>query len=600
MENINWNINLDFDIKKHKANVIKVIGVGGAGGNAVNYMYQKGIKDVDFVVINTDAQDLAKSPIPIKVQIGRNLTEGLGAGAVPEIGEKAALEDEESIRKVLEDNTKMIFITAGMGGGTGTGAAPIIAKIAKELGILTVGIVTSPFVFEGKKRITYAEEGIEKMRENVDSLIIVNNNKLREVFGNLTYGEAFSKSDEILANAASSISEVITHNFKVNVDFRDVRTVLENSGTAIMGSAIASGENRAQKVIETALDSPLLNDNNIKGAKNVLLLIVSGETDFTLDEMNEINHFVQEEANNSADIILGIGKDERLKEDEIGVTIIATGFPKDQQDMISNTKPDRKIHYIKKDTDIIKNIPTDIATNNEDETIEPKVELDEFGYKQTVLDFENDLVAEPKPKLSVNDNLSTDNEITNEEKTNSLNKNDISENNNTKDENENKKNDNKLNNNQLSLFPDDEEIKKPKKVYHLSNFKKKEEKLEKEQENTEKIKQENTQKRINFVRKESGYEKESKIEVSEDEIDDITELPFEIALKIAGKRKQNLANYSDKIELNGIDDKPAFEKKGIEVDLTPKSDKTTKRIEMDRNGNFNISDSNTFFNPGLD
>ncbi len=570
MENLDMNINLDFDIKKHKANVIKVIGVGGGGGNAVNYMYQKGIKDVDFVIVNTDAQDLRKSPIPIKIQIGRDLTEGLGAGAIPEIGRKAAEEDLDSIRKVLEDNTKMIFITAGMGGGTGTGAAPVIAKLAKDMGILTVGIVTSPFEFEGRKRLQHAEEGIEELRKYVDSLIIINNNKLREVFGNLKYHEAFAKSDEVLARAASSISEVITLNYKVNVDFRDVRTVLENSGTSIMGSATASGENRAKKVIEAALDSPLLNDNKIAGAKNVLLLIVSGSEEITLDEMSEINYFVQNEAGNTADIILGIGTDERLG-DEIGVTIIATGFPKDQQDMLANTKPDRKVHYISKETQV-ETLPEMEITSPEPEefvTDQPHI-IDEYGHKQLVLDFDDEPETVQENHFELKNPYE---EISKTQKQPQLFQDEII------NDKKNKNSDTNKIVYKLNDFMDDEEdlvVKENKEVA--------------EEPIKEPILKKNPVEKPEIV-------SEPELFYDEDAVDP-TELPFEKALELSKKRKDNLRKYVDDISFD--EDEPAYAKQGITIDTTPKSDKSVSKVEFNRNDDFRISDSNSFLFDNVD
>ena len=337
--------NISFDLPKNQSNVIKVIGVGGGGSNAINHMFQQGIKGVDFVICNTDAQALENSPIPNKIQLGVSLTEGLGAGANPDVGEKAAIESYEEIRRMLDTNTKMIFITAGMGGGTGTGAAPIIAKMAKELDVLTVGIVTIPFQFEGKMRNEQAQIGVEKLRSHVDSLIVINNNKLREVYGNLGFKAGFSKADEVLATASRGIAEVITHHYTQNIDLRDAKTVLSNSGTAIMGSANASGAKRANDAIVKALDSPLLNDNKITGAKNVLLLIVSGKEEITIDEIGEINDHIQQEAGHGANIIMGVGEDEAL-EDAISVTIIATGFNTEQQDEIVNTEAKRIIHTL--------------------------------------------------------------------------------------------------------------------------------------------------------------------------------------------------------------------------------------------------------------
>lgn len=336
---------IEFDLPKNQSNVIKVIGVGGGGSNAINHMFRQGIKGVDFVICNTDSQALENSPVPIKIQLGVSLTEGLGAGANPEIGKDAAIESMDEIKSMLSTNTKMIFITAGMGGGTGTGAAPIIAKMAKELDVLTVGIVTIPFQFEGKMRNEQAQLGVENLRKNVDSLIVINNNKLREVYGNLGFKAGFSKADEVLATASRGIAEVITHHYTQNIDLRDARTVLANSGTAIMGSATAVGSNRANDAISKALDSPLLNDNKITGAKNVLLLIVSGSEEITIDEIGEISDHIQNEAGHGANIIMGVGEDESLG-NAISVTVIATGFNAEQQNEIVNTETKKIIHTL--------------------------------------------------------------------------------------------------------------------------------------------------------------------------------------------------------------------------------------------------------------
>ncbi len=537
-----FNLNLEFDLKKNKSNVIKVIGVGGGGGNAVNYMYQKGINDVDFVVINTDAQDLSKSPVPVKIQIGKSLTEGLGAGANPEIGEKAAIEDIDAIKSVLETNTKMIFITAGMGGGTGTGAAPIIAKLAKEMGILTVGIVTSPFTYEGRKRNLYAQKGIENLREYVDSLIIINNNKLREIYGNLTYKQAFAKSDEVLASAATSIAEVITRNYTMNVDFKDVNTVLEKSGTAIMGSAKASGPDRSKKVIMQALDSPLLNDNKITGAKNVLLLILSGsgEDEITIDEIGEINDFIQEEAGHNADVIMGIGEDESLGE-AISVTIVATGFNENQQDMIANAEPDKIVHVLKDEKS------SHIKSENEDanasytdnklqKTDDPDIiiEKNDYGNDQYAIDFK---IKQVNDERAINDEThETESKI-------------------------------KLIKKNMS-----ESSKKPKVVEEKS------------------IKQTML---FNIAPEKNTPDFE--------EVDDLSELPIEIALKLRKKRKSYINNYTTKLDVSLDNEEiPAFKKKGINVDLSPKSSTEVHKIEMDNEGNFKLRDTNSFLNDNVD
>ena len=340
--------NISFNMPKTQSNTIKVIGVGGGGSNAVNHMFTQQIKGVDFVICNTDSQALENSSVPNKIQLGAHLTSGLGAGANPEIGAQAAKESMQEIQQMLNTQTKMVFITAGMGGGTGTGAAPIIAKIAKDMDILTVGIVTMPFAFEGRRRSKQAQEGIDQLRQNVDSLIVINNNKLREVYGNLGFKAGFSKADEVLSTASRGIAEVITHHYKQNIDLHDAKTVLSNSGTAIMGSAKEEGTNRAKTAIVKALDSPLLNDNKITGAKNVLLLIVSGTNEVTLDEIGEINDYIQDEAGYDANIIMGVGEDEKLG-DSIAVTIVATGFAKDQQSTITNTEVKKIVHTLEND-----------------------------------------------------------------------------------------------------------------------------------------------------------------------------------------------------------------------------------------------------------
>jgi len=318
---------IHFDLPKQKSSILKVIGVGGGGGNAVNHMYGQNIESVDFIICNTDAQALANSKVPNKIQLGPHLTQGLGAGANPEIGKQATEESLEEIKRILEVNTKMAFITAGMGGGTGTGGAPIIAKICKDLGVLTVGIVSTPFTNEGPKRMRHAEAGIQQLRDNVDTLLVVSNDKLRHQYGNLKVREAFSKADDILATAAKCITDVITSNGQINVDFADVCTVMRNGGVAILGSAQADGEDRAQRAIENAVNSPLLNDSEIRGAKWILVNITSAEGDFeiTMDEEDTIMSYLREQAGDDADVIKGIGFDETLG-DKIGVTIIATGF----------------------------------------------------------------------------------------------------------------------------------------------------------------------------------------------------------------------------------------------------------------------------------
>ncbi len=315
-----------FDLPTHRKSIIKVIGVGGGGSNAVNHMFNQGIKDVEFVVCNTDLQALESSPIPKKLQIGIHLTEGLGAGANPEMGQNAAIESKEDIRELLSENTKMVFITAGMGGGTGSGGAPVIAQVSRELEILTVGIVTAPFSFEGKKKIIAAEKGIAELKQYCDTVLVISNDKLREVHGNLSIREAFSHADNVLTTAAKGIAEIITVPGHVNVDFEDVRTVMRNSGAAVMGSATLSGEDRATRAAEMAISSPLLNNKNIHGAQKILLSIISGEeAELQMDELAEITDYMQESAGDNAEVIFGHGIDSELG-DCIRVTIIATGF----------------------------------------------------------------------------------------------------------------------------------------------------------------------------------------------------------------------------------------------------------------------------------
>jgi cell division protein FtsZ len=330
---------MHFEMLKEKSSIIKVIGVGGGGGNAVNHMYRQGITGVDFIICNTDAQALELSPIPNKVQLGASLTEGMGAGSIPEVGKNAAIENIDDIKQMLGTNTKMLFITAGMGGGTGTGASPIIAKAARELDILTVGIITTPFSFEGKRRRQQAEDGLEELKKNVDSFLVISNDRLRQIFGNLTLGSAFSQADNILTTAAKGIAEIITLPGYINVDFKDVRTVMKDSGVAIMGSCAAEGEDRAHKAVQGALASPLLKDNEIEGARYILLNISSGVNEVTMDEVSIITDYIQEEAGLAADLIWGNCRDESL-EDKLSVTIIATGFQtKDEREQeLTNKK----------------------------------------------------------------------------------------------------------------------------------------------------------------------------------------------------------------------------------------------------------------------
>lgn len=378
---------MEFIQPEKKNHIIKVIGVGGGGGNAVNHMFQQGIEGVDFIICNTDKQALEASPIPTKYQLGEALTEGLGAGADPEKGKKAALENLEDIQQVLSDNTKMVFITAGMGGGTGTGAAPIIAKAAREMDILTVGIVTTPFRFEGKKRRGRADDGILKMKDAVDSLLVINNEKLRDIHGNLSISKAFEHADNILATAAKSIAEIITFEGYVNVDFQDVKTVMANSGVALMGTASAEGEDRAIEAAKQALVSPLLAENDIKGAKNILLNITSGKKEILMDEIAEITDYVRDEAGEDADLIFGCAYDEALG-DKICVTIIATAF-ETREDKVEEEVVETPAFEINPTPSTPADIIDEITHQLNVETA-PQVED---------LPFEREVVEEPEPAV---------------------------------------------------------------------------------------------------------------------------------------------------------------------------------------------------------
>ncbi len=370
---------MQFEMLKEKSSIIKVIGVGGGGGNAVNHMYRQGITGVDFIICNTDAQALELSPIPNKVQLGASLTEGMGAGSIPEVGKNSAIENIEDIKRMLGSNTKMLFITAGMGGGTGTGASPIIAKAAKELDILTVGIITTPFSFEGKRRKMQAEDGLEEFKKYVDSYLVISNDRLREIFGNLTLSAAFAQADNILTTAAKGIAEIITIPGYINVDFKDVRTVMNSSGVAIMGSYSAEGENRAHRAVEGALASPLLKDNEIEGARYILLNISSGSKEVSMDEVSIITDYIQQEAGLAADLIWGNCVDEELGE-KISVTIIATGFQTQEERAVEKSQV-RKVSLLTPE-----NAPMVTPVNTVNSFIapqEPEVKEQEMVMKST-------------------------------------------------------------------------------------------------------------------------------------------------------------------------------------------------------------------------
>lgn len=397
-------MSIQFEMLKEQSSIIKVIGVGGGGGNAVNHMYKQGISGVDFIVCNTDAQALELSPIPNKVQLGVSLTEGMGAGADPDVGENSAIESIEDIKRMLGTNTKMLFITAGMGGGTGTGASPVLAKAAKELGILTVAIVTTPFTFEGKRRRSQAEDGMEELRKYVDSYLVISNDRLREIFGNLTMTAAFAKADDILTTAAKGIAEIITIPGYVNVDFKDVRTVMNDSGVAIMGNATAVGDDRAIEAVTGALASPLLKDNEIEGARYILLNITSGKKEVTMDEVAIVTDYIQEKAGLSADLIWGNCIDDKL-EDELSVTIIATGFQtadervkeKEKEKVALPLMPDTPSNQFVKP--VVQN--QFVARNQEVQSpTEPYIKPTQAFFNSPVVEnrpSQTDLFASPKP-----------------------------------------------------------------------------------------------------------------------------------------------------------------------------------------------------------
>ncbi|MDA9714890.1 cell division protein FtsZ [Bacteroidota bacterium] len=402
-----------FDMPKEQSSIIKVIGVGGGGSNAVNHMYRQGIKGVDFIVCNTDHQALDISPVPTKIPLGQSLTEGRGAGSIPEIGKNAAIENLDEIKDILAKNTKMIFVTAGMGGGTGTGAAPVIAQTARDMGILTVGIITVPFTFEGRKRRTQAEDGIEQMRDAVDTLLVINNDKLREMFGNLSLVNAFEQADDVLAIAAKGIAEVISVTGQINVDFNDVNTVMKDSGVAIMGSAEAEGDDRATKCVEQALSSPLLNDNNIEGATYVLLNITYGDKAVLMDEISDITDYIQEEAGSTADVIWGHGHDETLGE-KLCVTIIATGFKTTPHTGLSFKAPKKKRMNLEDErpTEITQEIESPVgeeAIITDDKEPKPVEDVDETTTKKYFLEEEVDhSIAEEKENSQILTESNTD------------------------------------------------------------------------------------------------------------------------------------------------------------------------------------------------
>jgi len=586
--------NFSFDLPKNKSNVMKVMGVGGGGSNAVNHMFQQGITGVDFVVCNTDAQALDKSSVPNKIQLGVNITEGLGAGANPEIGKLAALETHEELRDLLETQTKMLFITAGMGGGTGTGAAPIIAEFAKELGILTVGIVTIPFDFEGKTRQLQAQKGLKKLKKTVDSLIIINNNKLRQVYGNLGFKEGFSKADEVLATAAKGIAQVITHHYTQNIDLKDAKTVLSNSGTAIMGSATSSGSNRANDVIVKALDSPLLNDNKIDGSKNVLLLIVSGTDEITIDEIGEINEYVQKETGNSANIIMGVGEDQELG-NNISVTVIATGFAEDQQNHLVYSETKKVIYTLDENQTIEKNlIEEDNITNDEVEKISYNSKDDISKDNQIKIDSQiNEILRDIEVEYEQVDNELMDNELMDNELINEIEIFDIEE---IKSENilNNESNESEITDGLFSDKLDLESVSENIEFIKLD--------LDEEDNLDEKISKTND---LIINEEESIKEQEDPIDIS-NENDYAFENPIQVdPLDENRLRRENLKKYNyvfkdGNSSVEDLEKEPAYKRMGVQINSNIKNEEVESKTVLNENNEIEFPEPNSYLHDNVD
>ena len=574
--------NIEFILPKNQSNVIKVIGIGGGGSNAINYMFSKGIKGVDYVICNTDSQALENSPVPNKVQLGIKETEGLGAGADPVIGEKAAVESLNEMRRLLEKNTKMVFITAGMGGGTGTGAAPIISKLAMEMDILTVGIVTMPFVFEGKIRMNHANKGLEKLRNNVDSLIVVNNNKLRDVYGNLGVKEGFSKADEVLATAAKGIAEVITHHYTQNIDLKDAKTVLSKSGNAIMGSYTSSGDKRALNAVSNALDSPLLNDNRIDGAQNVLLLIVSGSSEVTIDEIGVINDYIQEKSGNNANIIMGIGDDQNLI-DEITVTVIATGFDMKQQDEILHIEPKKTIYNLDDESEITESF-------NENKTeLQYEFSSDEIDFKNTDFNSENISQEINDSIITTNDDIKNiDVEFESVESINEF-----------FDEKIDVVDDESVNiHNELQFdFPVTTSSNSQEKVVHI---------LEEDVNEIEVIDPVHI---IPYTLVEDdnlsvGTVESSHNEFKKTEVNPINSPIVEGLAKRTEERKIKLKEFNYKFvktrKVEDMEKEPAYKRAGIELSDNIENTISSSTLDQDEDGNFNLNSKNSFLHDNVD
>ena len=547
-----------FDLPKEQSSIIKVIGVGGGGSNAVNHMYRQGIKGVDFIVCNTDHQALDMSPVPIKIPLGQSLTEGRGAGSIPDVGMNAAIENLEDINDILSNNTKMIFVTAGMGGGTGTGAAPVIAQAAKEMGILTVGIVTVPFTFEGRKRRTQAEDGIEKMRQAVDTLLVINNDKLREMFGNLSLVNAFENADDVLAIAAKGIAEVISVTGQINVDFNDVNTVMKDSGVAIMGSAEAEGEDRAIKCVESALSSPLLNDNNIEGATYVLLNITYGSKIVLMDEISDITDYIQEEAGSTADVIWGHGHDENLGE-KLCVTIIATGFKttphtglpfKGPAKNKMNLEDDRPTIITKQIDSPVKNVEDDLSISKNEISPDDETFLQDDKVKKYLLEEETD-------QLPI-ENVDENNEFVNSD---------------------------------IKVQPSAELEKNDGKIRFL---------LEEDEKETEELENNDSIDEENYTLKTNEVESSSAIDEKEIEPKEISEDRLDRIRKATQKLRSPLG-------LNEMENEPAYKRRNIELDdIKKSSDPAISRYTLweneDENGDkqTGLSDNNSFLHDNVD
>ena len=586
--------NFSFDLPKNKSNVMKVMGVGGGGSNAVNHMFQQGITGVDFVVCNTDSQALDKSPVPNKIQLGVNLTEGLGAGANPEIGKLAAVETHEELRELLETQTKMLFITAGMGGGTGTGAAPIIAEFAKELGILTVGIVTIPFDFEGKTRQLQAQKGLKKLKKTVDSLIIINNNKLRQVYGNLGFKEGFSKADEVLATAAKGIAQVITHHYTQNIDLKDAKTVLANSGTAIMGSATSSGSNRANDAIIKALDSPLLNDNKIDGSKNVLLLIVSGTDEITIDEIGEINEYVQKETGNSANIIMGVGEDQELG-NNISVTVIATGFAEDQQNDLVNSETKKVIYSLDDNQKVEKTlIDEDEISNGEIEEITYKSKDDLSKDNQIKIDSQiNEILRDIEVEYEQVEYEKADYEIIDNELINEIEVFDIEEvmpENIEIDESEENEITDGLFSNQLDLESVTEEVEFIKLDLD-------------EEENLD----EKDSKTNNLIINEEDTSEEQEVSLNiTNENDHVFENPIQVdPLDENRLRRENLKKYNyvfndGNSSVEDLEKEPAYKRMGVQINSNINNEQVESKTVLNENNEIEFPEPNSYLHDNVD